>query len=201
MRSGRGTLQRRHLQRSTIRPSVPGERFHRAFDPGQARGPLLRHAFEIKLRLQSNGRWARSTARATNSDSTANRARRSQAFDMLQAAMGFSKGRDRGGEYLLLRGDDAGRRASPEATNILRCSIAPIPAAGWAQRYLSVESHIRMMAAAQPFISGAISKTINMPNGRFTVDELQARRIELSWRLGREGQYTLPRRLQTLATA
>ena len=31
------------------------------------------------------------------------------------------------------------------------------------KRYLSVESHIRMMAAAQPFISGAISKTINMP--------------------------------------
>src|SRR5690348_9772336 len=29
------------------------------------------------------------------------------------------------------------------------------------KRYLSVESHIRMMAAAQPFISGAISKTIN----------------------------------------
>src|SRR6266704_3167516 len=32
------------------------------------------------------------------------------------------------------------------------------------KRYLSVESHIRMMAASQPFISGAISKTINMPN-------------------------------------
>src|SRR6185312_14453223 len=31
------------------------------------------------------------------------------------------------------------------------------------KRYLSVESHIRMMAAAQPFISGAISKTVNMP--------------------------------------
>ena len=31
------------------------------------------------------------------------------------------------------------------------------------QRYLSAESHIRMMAAAQPFVSGAISKTINMP--------------------------------------
>src|SRR5436305_1452242 len=31
------------------------------------------------------------------------------------------------------------------------------------KRYLSVESHIRMMAAAQPFISGAISKTITMP--------------------------------------
>src|SRR5205807_2141873 len=32
------------------------------------------------------------------------------------------------------------------------------------KRYLSIDSHIRMMAAAQPFISGAISKTINMPN-------------------------------------
>ncbi|MEL6819961.1 MAG: vitamin B12-dependent ribonucleotide reductase [Pseudomonadota bacterium] len=32
------------------------------------------------------------------------------------------------------------------------------------KRYLSVNSHIDMMAAAQPFISGAISKTINMPN-------------------------------------
>ena len=31
-------------------------------------------------------------------------------------------------------------------------------------RFLSADSHIRMMAASQPFISGAISKTINMPN-------------------------------------
>lgn len=31
------------------------------------------------------------------------------------------------------------------------------------QRFISVDAHIRMMAAAQPFISGAISKTINMP--------------------------------------
>jgi ribonucleoside-diphosphate reductase alpha chain len=31
------------------------------------------------------------------------------------------------------------------------------------QRFIAVEAHIRMMAAAQPFISGAISKTINMP--------------------------------------
>jgi ribonucleoside-diphosphate reductase alpha chain len=38
------------------------------------------------------------------------------------------------------------------------------------KRYLSVESHIHMMAAAQPFISGAISKTINMPNDA-TVDD------------------------------
>ena len=41
------------------------------------------------------------------------------------------------------------------------------------KRFLSVESHIRMMAAAQPFISGAISKTINMPNDA-TVEDCKA---------------------------
>jgi ribonucleoside-diphosphate reductase alpha chain len=49
-------------------------------------------------------------------------------------------------------------------------------------RFLSVKSHIRMMAAAQPFISGAISKTINMPNAA-TVDECKDAYM-LSWRLG-----------------
>ncbi|MFO1189233.1 MAG: vitamin B12-dependent ribonucleotide reductase [Alphaproteobacteria bacterium] len=49
-------------------------------------------------------------------------------------------------------------------------------------RYLSVSSHIRMMAAAQPFISGAISKTINMPNGA-TVEQCKDAYM-LSWRLG-----------------
>ncbi|WP_299566006.1 vitamin B12-dependent ribonucleotide reductase [Enterovirga sp.] len=49
------------------------------------------------------------------------------------------------------------------------------------KRYLSVDSHIRMMAAAQPFISGAISKTINMPNDA-TVEDCK-RAYQLSWRL------------------
>ncbi|OLY45415.1 ribonucleoside-diphosphate reductase class II [Bartonella apis] len=49
------------------------------------------------------------------------------------------------------------------------------------KRYLSVESHIRMMAAAQPFISGAISKTINMPNDA-TVEDC-ANAYMLSWKL------------------
>ncbi|WP_323033514.1 vitamin B12-dependent ribonucleotide reductase [Paracoccus sp. (in: a-proteobacteria)] len=49
-------------------------------------------------------------------------------------------------------------------------------------RYLSVDSHIRMMAAAQSFISGAISKTINMPNNATIADALAA--YELSWSLG-----------------
>ena len=50
------------------------------------------------------------------------------------------------------------------------------------KRFLSVDSHIRMMAAAQPFISGAISKTINMPNAA-TVEECKDAYL-LSWRLG-----------------
>ncbi|MHA1559327.1 MAG: vitamin B12-dependent ribonucleotide reductase [Alphaproteobacteria bacterium] len=50
------------------------------------------------------------------------------------------------------------------------------------KRSLSAESHIRMMAASQPFVSGAISKTINMPN-EATVDDCKDAYM-LSWRLG-----------------
>ena len=50
------------------------------------------------------------------------------------------------------------------------------------KRYLSVDSHITMMAAAQSFISGAISKTINMPNDA-TIEDCQ-KAYELSWSLG-----------------
>ena len=49
------------------------------------------------------------------------------------------------------------------------------------KRYLSVDSHIHMMAASQPFISGAISKTINMPNEATVEDCKQS--YMLSWRL------------------
>jgi ribonucleoside-diphosphate reductase alpha chain len=49
------------------------------------------------------------------------------------------------------------------------------------KRYLSVDSHIRMMAASQPFISGAISKTINMPNDATVEDCASA--YMLSWKL------------------
>ncbi|PTX55934.1 ribonucleoside-diphosphate reductase class II [Litoreibacter ponti] len=50
------------------------------------------------------------------------------------------------------------------------------------KRFLSVDSHIYMMAAAQSFISGAISKTINMPNNA-TIEDCQ-KAYELSWSLG-----------------
>ena len=50
------------------------------------------------------------------------------------------------------------------------------------QRYIHAHGHIRMMAAAQPFISGAISKTINLPN-ESSVEEI-ADAYMLSWQLG-----------------
>lgn len=48
-------------------------------------------------------------------------------------------------------------------------------------RYISAAGHIRMMAAAQPFISGAISKTINLPNEATVEDFKEA--YKLSWEL------------------
>ncbi|MBI4042409.1 MAG: vitamin B12-dependent ribonucleotide reductase [Deltaproteobacteria bacterium] len=50
------------------------------------------------------------------------------------------------------------------------------------KRFIEPMGHVRMMAAAQPFISGAISKTINLPN-EVTVEEVERLYIE-SWRLG-----------------
>ncbi|WP_298716899.1 vitamin B12-dependent ribonucleotide reductase [Chitinophaga sp.] len=50
------------------------------------------------------------------------------------------------------------------------------------ERYIHPHGHIRMMAAAQPFISGAISKTINLPN-EAVVEEI-ADSYKLSWELG-----------------
>src|SRR5947209_6277074 len=50
------------------------------------------------------------------------------------------------------------------------------------QRSLGYMAHLRMMAAAQPFLSGAISKTVNMPESA-TVEEIMNTYIE-GWRLG-----------------
>jgi len=50
------------------------------------------------------------------------------------------------------------------------------------RRYLAPMAHIRMMAAAQKFLSGAISKTINLPN-EATVEEIEKLYLE-SWRQG-----------------
>jgi ribonucleoside-diphosphate reductase alpha chain len=103
-----------------------------------------------------------------------------QGFDML-AALGFS-------------------RAEIEAANTYCCGAMTLegaphlaeehlpvfdcanPCGRNGKRFLSVQSHILMMAAAQPFVSGAISKTINMPNWA-TVEQCKDA-YRMSWRLG-----------------
>ncbi len=52
----------------------------------------------------------------------------------------------------------------------------------YGERFIDYSGHIKMMAAAQPFISGAISKTINMPN-EVTVADIEES-YRLSWELG-----------------
>jgi ribonucleoside-diphosphate reductase alpha chain len=67
----------------------------------------------------------------------------------------------------------------PEHLPVFDCAS---PCGRLGTRCISAEGHIRMMAAAQPFITGAISKTINMPNAATIEDCKEAYR--LSWRLG-----------------
>ena len=52
----------------------------------------------------------------------------------------------------------------------------------YGQRYISTDGHILMMAVAQPFISGAISKTINLPNEATVQDIWDA--YMMSWKVG-----------------
>jgi ribonucleoside-diphosphate reductase alpha chain len=49
-------------------------------------------------------------------------------------------------------------------------------------RFIKADAHIFMMAAAQPFISGAISKTINLPNNA-SIDDIKYAYLQ-SWKLG-----------------
>ena len=101
------------------------------------------------------------------------------AFDLF-AHMGFSKKDvDAANEHvcgaMTLEGAP---HLKPEHLPVFDCAN---PCGKKGKRYLSVESHIRMMAASQPFISGAISKTINMPNDATVEDCKQS--YMLSWKL------------------
>ncbi len=66
----------------------------------------------------------------------------------------------------------------PEHLPVFDCSLAPLGGG----RSISWRGHLCMMAAAQPFLSGAISKTINMPE-ESTVEDIIEAYIE-SWKLG-----------------
>ena len=84
----------------------------------------------------------------------------------------------------------------PEHLPVFDCAN---PCGRTGKRYLSVESHIRMMAAAQPFITGAISKTINMPNDATVEDCKDAYMLSLAPRP--QGERALSRRLEAVAAA
>jgi len=101
-------------------------------------------------------------------------------FDMLKA-LGFAKA-DVDAANLHVCG-----AMTLEGAPYLKAEHLPVfdcanPCGRVGKRSLSVDSHIRMMAAVQPFISGAISKTINMPNAASVKECGEA--YMLSWKLG-----------------
>ncbi|WP_438277664.1 adenosylcobalamin-dependent ribonucleoside-diphosphate reductase [Nitrobacter sp.] len=103
----------------------------------------------------------------------------SPAFDLL-AAVGFTR-REIEAANVHICGAmtvEGAPHLKPEHYAVFDCAN---PCGKIGKRYLSVESHIRMMAASQPFISGAISKTINMPNDA-TVEDCKSAYL-LSWKL------------------
>ena len=101
-------------------------------------------------------------------------------FDLL-AALGFTKSEIEAANSFACGAMtlEGAPYLKPEHLSVFDCAN---PCGRIGKRYLSVESHIRMMAAAQPFITGAISKTINMPNDATVEDCKDA--YMLSWRLG-----------------
>jgi ribonucleoside-diphosphate reductase alpha chain len=66
----------------------------------------------------------------------------------------------------------------PEHLSVFDCAFKPVNG----ERSIHYMGHVRMMGAVQPFISGAISKTVNMPEAA-TVDEIEQVYLE-GWKLG-----------------
>ena len=64
----------------------------------------------------------------------------------------------------------------------LKAEHLPVFACSMGDNTIHYEGHVRMMAAAQPFLSGAISKTVNMPE-EATIEDIEALHM-MSWELG-----------------
>ena len=137
----------------------------------------LASAFDIKFAFN---KWTLGEAFCTERLGIAPAALADPGFDLL-SALGYSKSEiDAANAYccgaMTLEGAP---HLKEEHLAVFDCAN---PCGRNGTRCLSVESHIRMMAAAQPFITGAISKTINMPNAA-TVEECKDAYL-LSWQLG-----------------
>ena len=106
-------------------------------------------------------------------------ARSVRGFSFLQT-LGFTKAEvDEAGDHII-------GRMTIEGAPYLKPSHYPVfdcanRCGKTGQRFLPAMSHIHMMAAVQPFLSGAISKTVNLPNDA-TVEEVQEV-YEEGWRL------------------
>ena len=106
-------------------------------------------------------------------------ARSARGFSFLQA-LGFTKGQiEEAGDHII-------GRMTIEGAPYLKPSHYPVfdcanRCGKTGQRFLPAMSHIHMMAAVQPFLSGAISKTVNLPNDA-TVEDVQEV-YEEGWRL------------------
>ena len=69
-------------------------------------------------------------------------------------------------------------KLKPEHLAVFDCAFKPAKG----QRSIHYKAHLNMMAAVQPFISGAISKTVNMPNSA-TVDDIRDAYVQ-AWKKG-----------------
>ena len=67
------------------------------------------------------------------------------------------------------------------------------------ERAISHMGHLKMMGAVQPFICGAISKTVNLPQ-EATVEDIADAYVQ-AWQSGHQGAGDLPRRLEDRAGA
>src|SRR3954452_21944471 len=137
----------------------------------------LGSAFDIKFAFN---KWTLGEAFCTERLGIAAERLAEPGFDLL-AALGFSRAEiEAANTYccgaMTLEGAPY---LKPEHLAVFDCAT---PCGRNGPRCISVEGHIRMMAAAQPFITGAISKTINMQNSATIEDCKNA--YQLSWRLG-----------------
>ncbi|HEV8032831.1 MAG TPA: vitamin B12-dependent ribonucleotide reductase [Stellaceae bacterium] len=137
----------------------------------------LTSAFDIKFAFN---KWTLGEAFCTEKLGIAPEALADAGFDLL-LALGFSRAEiEAANTYccgaMTLEGAP---HLKPEHLPVFDCAN---PCGRSGTRSIAAEGHIRMMAAAQPFITGAISKTINMPN-LATVEDCKDAYM-LSWRLG-----------------
>ena len=168
---GHGTLKGAPgINHETLRAKGFGE------SPLKALESALANAFDIKFALN---KWTLGEAFCARVLGLRPEELDDVSFDMLRA-LGFSRSEiDAANTYccgaMTLEGAP---HLKAEHLAIFDCAS---PCGRTGKRSLTAESHIRMMAAVQPFISGAISKTINMPN-RATVEDCKNAYL-LSWRL------------------